>query len=148
VPLLLLLGPPFFLIIILLSTTLLTKMISLDVQWPLTSQLHGSFSLLEQLVLHYRSDLTQNFRTYTYVCIKPAANLCTNPKFHFFREQVVASPILVHLPLPTYILHLCNCCCRYLSMEPMYLDYQNTEWNCHAIIEFVPKQMHFVSSGD
>jgi hypothetical protein len=49
---LLLLGPPFFLIILFGSTTLLTGMtgISLHMQWPLTSQLHGSVSQREQLV--------------------------------------------------------------------------------------------------
>jgi hypothetical protein len=43
---LLLLGPPFFLIILFGSTTLLTGMTgnSLHMQWPLTSQLHGSVS--------------------------------------------------------------------------------------------------------
>jgi hypothetical protein len=42
---LLLLGPPFFTLIVLVSTTLLTGMtgISLQMQWPLTSQLHGCF---------------------------------------------------------------------------------------------------------
>jgi hypothetical protein len=41
---LLLLGPPLFPIILFLSTTLLTGMtgISLHLQWPLTSQSHGS----------------------------------------------------------------------------------------------------------
>jgi hypothetical protein len=48
---LLLLGPPFFTIILFGSTTLLTGMtgISLHMQWPLTSQLHGSVSQREQL---------------------------------------------------------------------------------------------------
>jgi hypothetical protein len=38
-------SPPFFQIILFLSTTLLTGMpgISLHMQWPLTSQSHGSF---------------------------------------------------------------------------------------------------------
>jgi hypothetical protein len=46
----LLLGPPFFPIILFGSTTLLTGMtgISLHMQWPLTSQLHGSISQREQ----------------------------------------------------------------------------------------------------
>jgi hypothetical protein len=48
---LLLLGPPFFPIILFESTTLLTRMtgISLHLQWPLTSQLHGSVSQREWL---------------------------------------------------------------------------------------------------
>jgi hypothetical protein len=48
---LLLLGPPFFCpIILFVSTTLLNWMtdISLHMQWPLTSQLHGTFSQREQ----------------------------------------------------------------------------------------------------
>jgi hypothetical protein len=42
----------FFPIILLGSTTLLTRMtgISLHMQWPLTSQSHGSVSQREQLV--------------------------------------------------------------------------------------------------
>jgi hypothetical protein len=51
---LLLLRPPFFLIILFGSTTLLTRMTgnSLHMQWPLTSQLHGSVSQREQLVMN------------------------------------------------------------------------------------------------
>jgi hypothetical protein len=53
---LLLLGPPFFPIILFLSTTLLTRMtgISLHMQWPLTSQSHGS-------LIFYRHYLGQRF---------------------------------------------------------------------------------------
>jgi hypothetical protein len=48
---LLLLGPPFVLIILFGSTTLLTGVTgnSLHMQWPLTSQSHGSVSPREQL---------------------------------------------------------------------------------------------------
>jgi hypothetical protein len=47
----LLLSPPFFPIILIGSTTLLTGMtgISLYMQWPLTSQSHGSVFFREQL---------------------------------------------------------------------------------------------------
>jgi hypothetical protein len=47
---LLLLGPNFFPIVLFGSTTLFTGMtgISLHMQWPLTSQLRGSFSQREQ----------------------------------------------------------------------------------------------------
>jgi hypothetical protein len=56
---LLLLGPPFFPIILFGSTTLLTGMtdISLHMQWPLTSQSHGSVSQREQLVFLLRIKL-------------------------------------------------------------------------------------------
>jgi hypothetical protein len=56
---LLLLGPPFFPIILFGSTTLLTGMtgISLHMQWPLTSQLHGSVSQRERLVFLLRIKL-------------------------------------------------------------------------------------------
>jgi hypothetical protein len=47
---LLLLGLPFFPIILFGSTTLLTGKTSLNLQWPLTSQLHGSVSQRKQLV--------------------------------------------------------------------------------------------------
>jgi hypothetical protein len=49
---LLLRGPPMFTIILFGSTTMLTGMTinSLHMQWPLTSQLHGSVSQREQLV--------------------------------------------------------------------------------------------------
>jgi hypothetical protein len=52
---LLILGPPFFQIILFGSTTLLIAMtgISLHMQWPLTSQLHGSVSQREQLFFCY-----------------------------------------------------------------------------------------------
>jgi hypothetical protein len=55
---LLLLGPPFLPIILFGSTTLLSGMtgISLHMQWPLTSQLHGSVSRREQLVFHCKSN--------------------------------------------------------------------------------------------
>jgi hypothetical protein len=51
---LLLFGPPFFLIIFFLSTTLLTGMtgISLQMQWPLTSQFHGIFLKESFFVTH------------------------------------------------------------------------------------------------
>jgi hypothetical protein len=41
---------------------LLTRMtcISLHMQWPLTSQWHGSFSQIEQLVFHYGSNSMPN----------------------------------------------------------------------------------------
>jgi hypothetical protein len=57
---LLLQGPPFFPIIHFGSTTLLTGMTgnSLHMQWPLTSQSHGSVSQREHLVFHYRSNST------------------------------------------------------------------------------------------
>jgi hypothetical protein len=60
---LLFLGPPFFPIILFGSTTLLTRMtgISLHMQWPLTSQLHGSFSQNEQLVFCYGSNSTPKY---------------------------------------------------------------------------------------
>jgi uncharacterized membrane protein len=52
--------PSFFPIIRFGSTTLLTGMtgISLHMQWPLTSQSHGSFSLREQLFFCYGSNST------------------------------------------------------------------------------------------
>jgi hypothetical protein len=48
------------------STTLLTGMtsISLQMQWPLTSQSHGSVSQREQLVFHYGSNSTPRRRTF------------------------------------------------------------------------------------
>jgi hypothetical protein len=54
------LGPPFLPIILFGSTTLLTGMTSnsLHMQWPLTSQLHGSVSEREQLVFCYGSNYT------------------------------------------------------------------------------------------
>jgi hypothetical protein len=50
----------FFPIILFGSTTLLTRMTgsSLHVQWPLTSQLHGSVSQREQLFFCYGSNST------------------------------------------------------------------------------------------
>jgi hypothetical protein len=55
---LLLLGPPFYPNILFGSTTLLIRMTSnyLHMQWPLTSQLHGSVSQIEQLVFCYGSN--------------------------------------------------------------------------------------------
>jgi hypothetical protein len=52
--------PYVFLIILFGSTTLLTGMtgIFLHMQWPLTSQSHGSDSQREQLVFHYGSNST------------------------------------------------------------------------------------------
>jgi hypothetical protein len=60
---LLLLGPPIFPINLFGSTTLLTGMtsISLHMQWPPTSQLHGSVSQREQLVFHYGLNSTSGF---------------------------------------------------------------------------------------
>jgi hypothetical protein len=53
--------PYVFLIILFGSTTLLTGMtgIFLHMQWPLTSQSHGSDSQREQLVFHYVSNSMQ-----------------------------------------------------------------------------------------
>jgi hypothetical protein len=49
-----------FLIILFGSTTLLTRMTgnSLHMQWPLTSQLHGSVSQREQLFCFFVTDQT------------------------------------------------------------------------------------------
>jgi hypothetical protein len=58
----------FYPIILFGSTTLLTGMmtgISLHMQWPLTSQSHGSFSQREQLAFCYRSNSTP-YRTIVY----------------------------------------------------------------------------------
>jgi hypothetical protein len=57
---LLLRCPPFFPLIRFVPNTLLTGMtgISLHMQWPLTSQSHGSFSQREQLVFCYSSNST------------------------------------------------------------------------------------------
>jgi hypothetical protein len=66
---LLLLSPPFLPIILFGSTTLLTGMtgISMRMQWPLTSQSHGSVSQIEQLVFHYRSNSTpQDHEMFTF----------------------------------------------------------------------------------
>jgi hypothetical protein len=64
---LLLLGPPFFPIILFGSTTLLTGMtgISLHIQWPLTSQLHGSVSQREQLFFLLQIKLHTHARLYS-----------------------------------------------------------------------------------
>jgi hypothetical protein len=64
---LLLLGPPFFYYSF-WSTTLLTGMtgISLHMQWPLTSQLHGSVSQREQLDV--MGKLTKTKRSHVLVC--------------------------------------------------------------------------------
>jgi hypothetical protein len=69
-------DPPFYSIILFRSTALLTRMtgISLRMQWPLTSQLHGSVSQREQLVFLLRIKLQARIgscfvRFPTYVCL-------------------------------------------------------------------------------
>jgi hypothetical protein len=66
---LLLLGPSFFQIILFGSTTLLSGMtgISWHMQWPLTSQSHGSVSQREQLFFCYGSNSTPLKSLFTYV---------------------------------------------------------------------------------
>jgi hypothetical protein len=78
VPLLLL---HFFTIILFGSTTLLTGItgISLHMQWPLTSQLHGSVSQREQLCFCYGSNSMP-------FCVK-FIKTCTYTK-HFYYKYV------------------------------------------------------------
>jgi hypothetical protein len=61
-------GPPFFPIILFGSTTLSTGIsgISLQMQRPVTSQLHGSVSQREHLVFHYGSNSTRKWSRFTY----------------------------------------------------------------------------------
>jgi hypothetical protein len=97
-----LLGPPFFPIVLFGSTTLLTGMTcnSLHMQWPLTSQFHGSVSQREQLVFRYGSNSMPKFcsilallkvrtlhiihprsgmRVTGWVCETNHPNICPNP---------------------------------------------------------------------
>jgi hypothetical protein len=66
------LCPSFFSGILFGSTTLLTGMTGISLhmqmmQWPLTSQLHGSFSQREQLVFHSGSNsMPSNPTTYEF----------------------------------------------------------------------------------
>jgi hypothetical protein len=82
---LLLIGPPFFKkIITYLSTTLLTRMtsVSLHVQWPLASQLHGS--ILKENNCFFITDQTPSnhlpvLRFLWYPYIAAAAAAATGP---------------------------------------------------------------------
>jgi hypothetical protein len=70
--LLLLLGPPFFPIMLFGSTTLLTGMtgISLHMQWPLTSQSHGSDSQRDQLVFFVKDLTPRPLKNLNYLGLK------------------------------------------------------------------------------
>jgi hypothetical protein len=51
--------------------------ISLHMQWPMTSQSHGSLSQREQLVFHYRSNSTPNFENQNIALFKTIKTLHT-----------------------------------------------------------------------
>jgi hypothetical protein len=80
---------------VLVSTSLLMWMtgISLHVQWPLTSQLHGSFSQREQLVSHSGSNSApsrSSFKKFILSRVRPQAGVNIGPRSRFHEKSEIS----------------------------------------------------------